>query len=189
MKHEFRVLSKEEVLANRSNAYEFINFNKQNMKLISMTEFVLERKKKMENDAQNHVIFSTSGNLTKIFKYAEFLKQPLKLEMFVPCDEDGNFLEEPIDSIGGVELYTKKYQQAKDEVLFEDFNFFESQIEATNTMLGDYGIFTFINRFGFITHTKGQGYSVYYKLNTIEDLIRIEKGISLTESAIKQLWL
>lgn len=64
MKHKFRVLSKEEVLANRSNAYEFINFNKQNMKLISMTDYVLVRKKKMENDAQNHVIFSTSGNLT-----------------------------------------------------------------------------------------------------------------------------
>ena len=27
--------------------------------------------------------------------YANFLKQLLKLEMFVPCDEDGNVLEKP----------------------------------------------------------------------------------------------
>ena len=33
--------------------------------------------------------------LKQIFSYAEFLKQPLKLEMFVPCDEDENVLGEP----------------------------------------------------------------------------------------------
>ena len=62
-------------------------------------------------------------------KYAKFLKQPLKLEMFVPCDEDGNILKEPKrwedylqypDSFDGNkewdELYD--YQQAKEKVLF-----------------------------------------------------------------------
>jgi hypothetical protein len=29
MKHEFKIIPKEEVLANRSNAYEFIDFDKQ----------------------------------------------------------------------------------------------------------------------------------------------------------------
>jgi hypothetical protein len=29
MKHEFKAIPKEEVLSNRSNAYEFINFDKQ----------------------------------------------------------------------------------------------------------------------------------------------------------------
>jgi hypothetical protein len=29
MKHEFKVIPKEEILSNRSNAYEFINFDKQ----------------------------------------------------------------------------------------------------------------------------------------------------------------
>lgn len=32
MKHEFKVIPKEEVLENRSNAYEFINFDKKDMK-------------------------------------------------------------------------------------------------------------------------------------------------------------
>ena len=62
--------------------------------------------------------------------YDDFLEQPLKLEMFVPCDEEGNILEEPKrwedylqypDSFDGNkewgELYD--YQQAKEKVLFE----------------------------------------------------------------------
>ena len=40
------------------------------MKLISMTDFVLYKK-------ESH---------TQIMKYAKFLKQPLTLGMFVPCD-------------------------------------------------------------------------------------------------------
>ena len=31
-------------------------------------------------------------DLAVIYNYANFLNQPLKLEMFVPCDEDGNVL-------------------------------------------------------------------------------------------------
>ena len=42
------------------------------MKLISMTDFVLYKK-------ESH---------TQIMKYAKFLKQPLTLGMFVPCDEE-----------------------------------------------------------------------------------------------------
>ena len=61
--------------------------------------------------------------------YKDFLKKHLKLEMFVPCDEDGNILKEPKrwedylqypDSFDGNkewdELYD--YQQAKEKVLF-----------------------------------------------------------------------
>ena len=83
-----------------------------------------------------------------IVKYANFLKQPLKLEMFVPCDEDGNVLEKPkktdyqvdINTIcsGWKYLYDSndkligyyddrkwkedfvKYKQYKEKVLFEN---------------------------------------------------------------------
>ena len=57
------------------------------MKLISMTDFVLELETN-EHWAQDY---------TKCVKYANFLKQPLTLGMFVPCDEDGNFLPEDLD--------------------------------------------------------------------------------------------
>ena len=69
-------------------------------------------------------------------KYDIFLEQPLKLEMFVPCNENGNVLEEPKrwkdylqypDSFDGNkewdELYD--YQQAKEKVLFEGFKPYE----------------------------------------------------------------
>lgn len=52
------------------------------MKLISMTDFVLEQDNiKNVNDA---IKFNNCLN------YANFIKKPLKLEMFVPCDENGN---------------------------------------------------------------------------------------------------
>jgi hypothetical protein len=57
------------------------------MQLISMTDFVLEQVNPKNTDSQF---------CEKIIYYANFLKQPLKLEMFVPCDEDSNVLEEPI---------------------------------------------------------------------------------------------
>lgn len=67
-------------------------------------------------------------------KYKDFITQPLTKGMFVPCDEDGNVLEEPLD----YSTYSKRkyirpdhsceynflecetYRQAKERVLFED---------------------------------------------------------------------
>ena len=51
------------------------------MKLISMTDFVLEQSKKIMNCELTHL-----ESHHQIVDYANFLKQPLKLEMFVPCD-------------------------------------------------------------------------------------------------------
>ena len=55
--------------------------------------------------------------------HAKFLQQIPTLGMFVPCDEEGNVLEEP-DSIGvGNEFYYERaldqYQQAEQRVIFE----------------------------------------------------------------------
>jgi len=95
------------------------------MKLISTTDFVLEQNKLLKNapDAYNQYC--------KIVNYANFLKQPLKLEMFVPCDEKGNVLEEPEDFKyfiqddefgaynGKEELQCIAYLKAKNKVLFQ----------------------------------------------------------------------
>jgi hypothetical protein len=96
-----------------------------------MTDFVLEQETKFN---QWEKTFDSSTSFWKCIKYAKFLKQPLKLEMFVPLDEDGNVLECPIyntehsdscycnscekQTIRYYELY-KKYTQAKRKVLFE----------------------------------------------------------------------
>ena len=92
--------------------------------LIPMTDFVLE-----QLNEQNSRTKPMREVFNSLEKYAKFLKQPLKLEMFVPCDEDGNILKEPKrwedylqypDSFDGNkewdELYD--YQQAKEKVLF-----------------------------------------------------------------------
>ena len=59
--------------------------------------------------------------------YDDFLEQPLKLEMFVPCDEEGDILEEPTNYEKRLlnmmteyndEVYT--YYQAETKVLFEN---------------------------------------------------------------------
>jgi hypothetical protein len=57
------------------------------MKLISMTDFVLEQSKRIMNVEITHL-----ESHEEIVNYARFLKQPLKLEMFIPCDEYGNVL-------------------------------------------------------------------------------------------------
>ena len=90
--------------------------------LIPMTDFV-NNVGNMENYP------SHEKALSWIYNYATFLRQPLKLEMFVPCDEDGNVLEEPqlrpvrnlFDEedmdYDAQELYD--YIKAKEKVLFE----------------------------------------------------------------------
>lgn len=105
----------------------FIQIIKKNIekmyKLIGMTDFVLEQRKIHEGD------FEDLSDL--YFRYAKFLKQPLELWMFVPCDEDGNVLDEPTEKdefryYNGIEYYPhqkkeylQKYQKAKDRCLFD----------------------------------------------------------------------
>lgn len=90
------------------------------MKLISMIDFVLE---------QLSIKQSSSEFKEAVKNYANFLKQPLHLGMFVPCDEDGNVLEEPRtntiqDANFDIEE-VEQYQKAKERVLFEGFEYGE----------------------------------------------------------------
>jgi len=85
------------------------------MKLISMTDFVL-------NETNRPTTLSDS--FQKCVTYAKFLKQPLKLGMFVPCDEDGNVLVHPnyIKGKRTARVYNDRmdiYQKAKERVLFK----------------------------------------------------------------------
>jgi DNA-directed RNA polymerase delta subunit len=57
------------------------------MKLISMTDFVLEQNK------EPYFYYDSLWN--KVIAYANFLKQPLTLGMFVPCDSNGNVVKKP----------------------------------------------------------------------------------------------
>ena len=150
------------------------------MKLISMADFVLEQVKNAKYE-EFHQVNETFVN--KVINYAQFLKQPLELWMFVPCDEDGNVLEHPknyhknivIDELKRIDNYNnliKEYEQAKERCLFEGFEWKvdESFAEEVN------GIFDKkTNRF-ICALDIGM---------TIEDLVCIKS--ELTPTAIKQL--
>jgi hypothetical protein len=146
-----------------------------------MTDFVLEQNNTIPKDLK------LLNNYKNIIKYATFLKQPLKLEMFIPCDEDGNVLEEKM-------IYSKeedcvfdsanfdKYQKAKEKVLFEGFkvigideDIIEIELENDNFWLDFYKnssiIFT-------------DSYFVEFPIKIIEELAFY--NFKLTESAIKQ---
>ena len=76
--------------------------------LIKMSDYVLEQIEKLKNSEINILQFRNN-----IEAYANFLKQPLTIGMFVPCDRYKNVLKEP--------YLFNEYQQAKAKVLFEGF--------------------------------------------------------------------
>ena len=88
--------------------------------LIPMTDFV--------NNVGNMENYPSHENaLSWIYNYATFLKQPLKLEMFVPCDEEGEILNynEILESVKeGTETWAI-WETAKEKVLFEGFEQYE----------------------------------------------------------------
>jgi len=94
------------------------------MKLISMTDFVIE---------QNKIKQSTSEFKESIINYYKFLKKPITLGMFVPCDLEGNVLRKPTkpehpyndkecDIYAQYQMYLYRYKKAKERVLFKDCN-------------------------------------------------------------------
>ena len=129
--------------------------------------------------------------------YDDFLKQPLNLGMFVPCDDDGNIIEHPIYKTNhSDECYCKEceeetkrcsdlqyqYQKAKEKVLFEGFEvvrFIEKENPCYVVSNKENEVTFHIGLYNF---SKGVNFA-----NTVEDLIHIQP--ILTESAIKQIGL
>lgn len=143
-------------------------------KLVSMTDFVI---------AQWDKDITREDFSQRMIKYATFLKQLLKLEMFIPCDEQGNVLEIPT---GWGSTYDPEnpmpdelladymeYKEAKEKVLFEGFKFIETTA-----------------KYHLLEHDSGENYHV----NNIppfdeilEDFVNDDFKLTLTLSAIKQL--
>jgi len=121
---------------------------------------------------------SLSECFRTIVKYKDFLKQPLTLGMFVPCDLEGNVLEEPNRSMH-TDSECEEYQQAKERCLFEidgDYFFEQSNMFYIIDFLSEG-----INRL-LIYKDKLKEY------NTIESLAG-HKRLKLTATALKQIGL
>lgn len=90
--------------------------------LMSLSDFVT----KVE-ETETHNESDLFNQLMLIINYNKFLSQPLTLGMFIPCDEEGNVLENPIQDDLCSSFFEKQqsfnqekeYESAKSKVLFE----------------------------------------------------------------------
>tara|TARA_R110000868_G_scaffold21064_7_gene88039 strand:- start:5558 stop:6070 length:513 start_codon:yes stop_codon:yes gene_type:complete len=111
---------------------------KKTIELVSCEDYVLQEVKEYQSkDTLQGMadVIAEGAVLDRVSKYARLLKQPLTLGMFVPCDSEGELLEEPDDSMNhGISdssvndsdmyLYACQctgYQQALERVIFEGF--------------------------------------------------------------------
>lgn len=148
-------------------------------KLISLSQFIDENLK----------TGCCATQLQLIHKYKDFLNQPLTLGMFVPCDLDGNVLEEPNiendhnDSFFKMQTdfhLEKQYEEAKDKVIFSDFKLSRKPFE-------DFYYIKNENIFIFKKYCTMKHWSINTKLKNkaVEDLVKY--NLVLTESANKQI--
>ena len=140
-------------------------------KLMSMTDYVLGQ---YDTDQSPYNFWK------KVSLYGLFLKQPLKLGMFVPCDKNDKPLELPekikcnnchgkdgLDTCCNFDIY----QQGKERVLFYGFELVEEK------------------EFVWTFKEEGTNYTInVLKDSTIEDLqiYFMPKEILLTEPALKE---
>ena len=125
-----------------------------------MTSFVLQQ-------ANYTDVSNISEKYATIWNYANFLKQPLKLEMFVPCDDEGNVLD-PSDAFRSCEKGFV-YSTAKERVLFTGFNCNE---DLSKLIHNDLNLVINVNFLAF---------------KNMEELAKYK--LELTPTAIKQIGL
>jgi hypothetical protein len=141
-------------------------------KSIPMTDFVLKsmRDQKYRRDKYDDLC-----------DYARFLKQPLTLGMFTPCDENGNVMSEP--AADNYSFYTHKNQSVKEEhegakgrVLFKDCQVKEIKSDKNY----------------FVVYHKSRQIWISWTDRIIEDFIlnrNFLNGLELTDYALKQIGL
>lgn len=141
------------------------------IRLIPMTDFVIKECGKCGSEPR----------LQRIEKYALFLKQPLTLDMFVPCDDKGNIVYEPAhpdyECFEKYKLDCRKYEEAKEKVLFEGF-----KVNCYTDENGDFH--EYVN--GYFKRTNN-GKWISDNTQTAERLCNSFSG-KLTQSAIKQFY-
>lgn len=152
--------------------------------LISMTDFVSFQANQRDIDNWK---CETDEYFNRCENFLNFIKKKPKLGYFVPCDENDKPLEEPIfsivnygastESVKYYEIDKKRYQEAKQRVLFEGF---EISYE-------DGAIFPFLGKYpiGFFSCENEWVWSDRFK--TIEDLV--EFNLKLTDTAKKEIGL
>ena len=142
-------------------------------KLISMTDYVLQRANKSVSEYSITETFKNGAKITnEIFEYANFLKKPLTISMFIPCDKNGNILNEVKEfenSVGSDENYNRalrNYKIAKENVLFKGFSIKERNCNNSFIKYIENGFIAF-----YYFNEKSQKFEPNTDFKTIEDLI------------------
>ena len=136
-----------------------------------MTDFVEEIRDEMTLKGELN-FKETKKYFDKVFNYSDFLKQPVKLEMLVPCDENGNIIDKVDFFDERFELKKMIYDEAKEKVLLEGFTFKDNVVLLNNN----------------IFYSSGIGCNYFFMhYQTIEDLSNhfLANEIILTQAAIK----
>ena len=136
--------------------------------LISMTDFVIEYAPKFNPFGTDEQILC----LDYIHNYAKFLKQTLKLEMFVPC-VDGSPIEYfELKKTGGkfCQVGSKIEKEAKGKILFEDFELISETDET------------------WLFKINGNFPRIVGKKLTIESLRIFKDKIKLSQSALNAIF-
>lgn len=148
------------------------------MKLTAMTDFVLAQNYTTTLDMSQIDFYDRELSiLSKIRNYAKFLKQPLKLEMFVPCVEGEPIEYFELKKTGGkfCPVGSEIEKEAKEKVLFKGFTAKEMD-----------------GKFWYVYDNNGKFFYSFPLINSdlyrkVEDLIQLD--LELTESALNQLGL
>lgn len=127
-----------------------------------MTDFVLDEDR-FKEDNYTRVL--------KITNYAKFIKQPLHIRMFIPCDKNNEPLRKPMYDPANEQYWASahfEYEKAKEQILFEGWYLKETYAQHRNGLAIDDEI---------------------CKENTMEELIMNGYDLYLTPYAIKQIGL
>lgn len=157
------------------------------MKLINMTVYVLEQSKRYFD---GHIVLSQYEELTR--SYANFLKQPLALWMFVPCDHEGHVLTDPcthnsncIDFCQG--SCSQEYYEAQEKCLFEGWKLKDPKKNLGFKIVWDDDFEINLDTLSCGQYVEGGYLDGRLLGNTIGQLADTFKGIRLTETALKTL--
>ena len=147
------------------------------MKLISMTDFVLNINELAPKESDQFFQSWQNKKLMIIENYANFLKEPLKLEMFIHIDDNGKIAVRPQYETARRKEYLEEekiYFKAKEKVFFEGFSL---RIDTDlKVLLHDetFCVRTFFN------------FNDAFKDMKIEDMVH--KNYQLTPNAIKRIF-
>ena len=161
--------------------------------LIPMTDFV--------NNVGNMENYPSHENaLSWIYNYATFLKLPLKLEMFVPCDEDGNIWQYPPtkeewewaqkDSADAEQSFKRKkhyYEKAKEKIMFEGFDVFNSATKNPDIINRNLGIIICFNSIISVMIEGANGYGGFSNNEILIEQLS-QYNLELTPAALDAIF-